>query len=849
MFPDEDDPSADLPIDSLAAGLDTFVTSDYDYAQHLREIILESLSGGDKGERAYRQYLYDASCGKFMNTLLLLTLRKAKVLETFKYVRACAQARSQANLCRWDIRVELSREVFKALHGIRALQHLHLRMQAGQSIYQSPPAIHTSHTNSHWASMGMLSPSPHHNAPPFMPMPPGFPGGSSPNSFSLGSKISTKVHQKNIKSLLPATKQVPPTLSGFKDLKTLAVLDMDTLDYVSEIKSCIANSCTSLSSLKLSFSDALANKSRKPPPEVLSDDESDQEDEFGPGILPPGPPPMPAPSGTADSNGPSTALKAQEEKKKQEGFLAKIFGMEKAALPKAKAPPSPTYDSEPEPMTIDELRKKFLTILAPATLKLFPTAKDSQNLGPEEAEVLGIIKKFAHVVEAMKKSEAGQSQQQQESAGSSTAKATPASSSASVDEPAESDMVSGEKGLFDKPTVTKKKGNADSEVSNPDDIDVEEPEVRELALDSEPTALEASTASNEDMTEVMSLSLLRDTIMDRQQILISHLETLPVTHEIMIETERIRKQFEELNGDLATCDFDNMEAAEQEKTIATFKLRLDEVTRGLQDLGSHTKEPTDKEQKVVTERSGSEMSAYVRSTRGLTLTALGIYLIPIKASILSRAIDLSVLRSITLLNVGHQTPFWNTMARENKLFPLPLHKIHTDNVTLPFLAFVSQLDTVTELLLLERTQKARVESTAPKTTVTMEQIRRVILKKHVATLKILMLRNEAGTEWDMNVKTAMLLCQHAKPLEELAVSFGVRTMVSCPPHSQTHSIFPSPVISNQSMMYSTPSCNSCPASPPSAPSTPSNSAPTTPACGCAANSASSPSTTSRTTPA
>lgn len=47
---------------------------------------METQSGGDKGERAYRHYLSDQSCGKFMNTLLLLTLRKARVLETFRYV-------------------------------------------------------------------------------------------------------------------------------------------------------------------------------------------------------------------------------------------------------------------------------------------------------------------------------------------------------------------------------------------------------------------------------------------------------------------------------------------------------------------------------------------------------------------------------------------------------------------------------------------------------------------------------------------------------------------------------------------------------------------------------------------
>jgi hypothetical protein len=70
----------------LAGGLDTFTTSDYNYARYLKEIILETLTGGDKGERMYRHYLYDESCGKFMNTLFLLALRKAKALETFRLV-------------------------------------------------------------------------------------------------------------------------------------------------------------------------------------------------------------------------------------------------------------------------------------------------------------------------------------------------------------------------------------------------------------------------------------------------------------------------------------------------------------------------------------------------------------------------------------------------------------------------------------------------------------------------------------------------------------------------------------------------------------------------------------------
>lgn len=84
VFPDEDDPAFDSPIDGLAGGLETFVTSDYDYAEHLRDISLDTLSAGDKAETAYKPYLYSVSCGKFLNTLLLLTLRKARALETLR---------------------------------------------------------------------------------------------------------------------------------------------------------------------------------------------------------------------------------------------------------------------------------------------------------------------------------------------------------------------------------------------------------------------------------------------------------------------------------------------------------------------------------------------------------------------------------------------------------------------------------------------------------------------------------------------------------------------------------------------------------------------------------------------
>lgn len=84
VFPDEDNLQFDTPSDSLASRFDTFVTSDFDYAQYLRILHFDTLHMGDKAAMAYRPYLANLSCGKFMNTLLLLTLRRARALETFR---------------------------------------------------------------------------------------------------------------------------------------------------------------------------------------------------------------------------------------------------------------------------------------------------------------------------------------------------------------------------------------------------------------------------------------------------------------------------------------------------------------------------------------------------------------------------------------------------------------------------------------------------------------------------------------------------------------------------------------------------------------------------------------------
>jgi len=692
---------------------------------------------------------------------------------------------------RWDIRVELSRQIFKELHQIQALQHLHLRMQVGHSIYQAPPALAAPSLGSPVIIDLTLPPPPHHNAPmliPLQPMSPSYTGDTPSNSFSFGSHMASKIHKKNTRKISESIpyKKPPPTISGFKNLKTLSILDMDTLDYIHELKTCVRNCSSTLSTLKLSFSEALANKSRKPPPEVQSDDDSDQEDEFGQIIVPTGPPPPMG--GASDPNGPTKAFKAAEEKKKQEAVLGKIFNLDAPVLSKPKPPPPPPkQEAAKEPKPDEDPKRRFIRNLAPVAAKLMAHIKPGSDHTDEAKETLSMIEKAAKMyIESIDK---GKEKETGEGSGSSTAKVTPASSSTGMDdvvdeEAATSGAAASGPGLFDNETDTKKKRptSTESGISDPDEINIEEPE-GELAIEEgAPETTPEETAESSKGVQAESSSATVDAIgwANKLHILDHHMAIRNSHEEIEREGEKLKQRMEEFklklqSGNIQDADYKVVEEAEAEfKRVA---LRVEELSRNMQEVNDEIDDLKATSKEFMTPSTHAKMREYVRATRGLTLNTLSIYLIPIKASVLARAIDVNVLQSLTLLNVGPQLPFWNLLVRENKNHPLPLRKIYTDNVTLPFLTLVGQLDTMTELFMLERTAKTRVESTAAKTTVTIEHIRKIALKKHASTLKILMIRNDSSMDWDLNVKTAMLLCQRAKQLEELACSYGFRVMV------------------------------------------------------------------------
>jgi len=181
------------------------------------------------------------------------------------------------------------------------------------------------------------------------------------------------------------------------------------------------------------------------------------------------------------------------------------------------------------------------------------------------------------------------------------------------------------------------------------------------------------------------------------------------------------------------------------------------------------------------EKSPDEaMQDYIRSTHGLQLEEFRLYLIPLKSSIVAKGLDLSVLKSLTLLNVGSQDPFWLLLTRlQNRSIQVSLQSIHTDDVSFAFLEFLKTFEGLTELFMHERSTKHEIDQTIiARTSVDITGIRKKGLRKHIKTLKRLMIKNENDDAWDLDPKIIALLSGQGGGLQELAVSMSMENYVS-----------------------------------------------------------------------
>ncbi|KAI0896815.1 hypothetical protein F4806DRAFT_409635 [Annulohypoxylon nitens] len=681
VFPDEDDPFFDSPIDGLAGGLSTFATSDYNYAQYLREISLDTLSVGDRAEAAYKPYLANVSCGKFLNTLLLLTLRKAQSLDAF----------------RWNIRVELSRPVYKQLHHIKTLRHLHLRLQAGPSLFEIPPPLpYPSFPYSDYGSA----------VPPqvWTTASNGIAGSAiygPPPSLTPTSPVFKSSWKSRASKKLPEISE-PPTISGFKDLESLSVLDIDNLDVISEIQACVRNSSSTLRKLKLSFSHSLALQARKPLPDAELDESEDDEFQV-----------VPLVTANYDSSGPAKVFRAQEERKAQELVLGRIFELEHLqARSTGPATEGKKEEDAQEQKPTSRERDRFID----GVNKVFQRIAEHVNgtsefTYPDQVDALETITAAAtKYVEWTEEKEKDNAPTQAETTND---KSSSSSSSAGQLQPLETDS---------KDRLPKVVTFDTSYDVDPDDIDVTIPE-EQLGVELQPV--------NDMVTADTSQPKESSSVAD--------------THEL-----------------------ESKDTNEQSV----------EITEKQEKLPSRPKAVNEQQVLAANEKGKQPYNAnqYARETRGIGLHSLSIHLIPIKAAILGKAIDLRTLTRVTLLNVGEQKRFWALLIKENRQKPLPLRKVFTDDVGLQFLQLVSELECVKEVLMLQRSAKYKPESFAPNPGTNIEQIRKFILKKHMHSIKRLMIKNQADNSWDLNEKAVQLICRRGKALEELAVIMGMNSI-------------------------------------------------------------------------
>lgn len=695
-------------------------------------------------------------------------------------------------------------------------------MQAGESYYNTPPPLPIS-LDDHAGPI----PIPNHwtELPPPPPAPVPVPATTwvadtvtLPSNSGTGGSLPALMAPSKQAARCRASKRgtvqrEPPTLSGFKRLTSLSVLDIDNLDIVSELKVCVKNSSSTLKELHLSLSDSLASQSRKPPPDSDPDD-SDVEDEFQ--VVPA------SPNASLDGSGPAKAFRAQEERKLQEAILGRIFEVEPLITKKGHIQKSceNTMDSQDKGKekdnTLEDPREGFVASLKGVSNKLMTLLNGSRDFSSSQQEILDVIEKAARkyvdsgdvpsqVVEDQTK---GQSQsdpientddQAQTTAsdgeGIQSSGVVAGPSEGQSDEPLPSAMASLNLGE----SVRRKRLGKEI---GPEDIDIEH-------LDSETEVFEESDAllvkdKGEKMFEYLTPQELPNVLDDttspgmtpalegpvsllREEPILNFSGPKTEFQSIMSKLRDFQEQADSLGQqikdmlEVSDTDIDHVEEAEA---------RLAQLFRWSNDIQYQIK-MMEHEIKNVDGRTSADCQAtskeneqrsiddYLRDTRGLSLETLSIHLIPLKPSVLSRAIDLSSLKNLTLLNVGSQVGVWTLLSKENKARPLALRNVFTDNVSNAFLTCMSQLEELHELFMLERSAKHKPESFAPKSTIKIDQIRRLVLKKHMHTLKRLMIKDESSSSnWDMNQKAMILICNRGSQLEELAVSMNIHAVVS-----------------------------------------------------------------------
>ncbi|OJJ50058.1 hypothetical protein ASPZODRAFT_128655 [Penicilliopsis zonata CBS 506.65] len=658
VFAEDDTRAGQLSVDRLAAILETLITSDYNYGRFIKKICMETATGVVSNDRSHRSLRHEASytSAKLLSSLLLAALNRVDSLETF----------------RWNVHLDINKSVFAALSKIPTLQNVHLRLPTeplstlsafsaslamaphphiplSSSTQNNHPAHHHHHHHHHHHQhqnqhQHMIAPNLNYTSSSSM----------HPYFFPM-SKMEAK-GLKKVASLVPNSLQAS-ALTQLTGLKSLAILDIHSLDSLADIARCISLSFSSLKSLKLSFSDPLALKARRRPTPISSASGSASEtDDFGLNgdIMPPAPPVafMNPPAPFNQNNNTPNANDAQviKERATQDKALAQLLGLEKS-------------------MPQGHVERLFEEALASADKEAHEIAVQSDQHDEDRA----FVKKLRQIAQDLppllssggSSTKSKKALEQIEKAAAKYLKYSPDDKSL-VEKTASSftnvniDVANLSQTVATASADSKTSGKAD----DADGIDLEHPDEDGDPGDDQifvENDTHAAVGAGNGMTRTLHLS--------------EH-----------------KSNGESVQMDEAKIDKGKGVVREASETFAT------------KGIGANCNAKAET----------AEIEEYMRKTRGISLDSLSIHLIPVRGSILCRTVDIYALKHLSLLNVGTQRSLWTMLLKLHQSSPLQLTSIHTDNVSPAFLSLVESLHKVTELFMFEPSSRAKVGSLAAK---------------------------------------------------------------------------------------------------------------------------------------
>lgn len=759
---------------------------------------------------------------------------------------------------RWDVPIELSGAVYQALQRLQGLRQLRLRLDVSlfsnlKLILHAGPLPGSSGISNHPPSTNLSS-----SFPSLPPLNSNNPLGTLPGPKSRASK-KKRVGQSNFWA---GNRE----LSGFRQLSSLSLLGISSLDYLDEISGCLKASTTSLKSLALSLSHETAQKARKtsaaaPPPvdDATSDDED--EDEL---IDPPTPPPPPPATTSLPALPTRTEADVRKEKQAQEAILAKIFDMEQQNN-KSKKLERNLILSTTKQESQSGINNALRDVKAMAQ-KLSEVVNGDLNDPSANREAVEMVQKAAAQylsknLAVSKTPSSGKSVASSSTESSAPPKAIPsAGSSANPETTAFAQNLSSSKpeGASDSigSSINWDAYKAIQDLAKNKDVDFNS--LLEEAINGQggesasswippgPSNLQNSSHSNAPsgfsspgattpLNEIesslpnstshppslfnkssapgdpMKVDNPPDTTQDNDLVTqqngsqtlpaTAHLDVpLPtpptnqppddsgdvdMTHpdedptEVIVDQEMISDEGENAEEDVEEAGMQSprkrvrFEALNRAEGMGESEAAAPQMNGQLDPGVASPKQ----------EQSPDEvMQAWIREAHGYQLEEVKLHWIPMRAGILSRAIDLTVLKRITLLNCGSQDGFWMILAGfQARQGTIALKSIHTDNVSKSFMRFLKSFEGLMELFIHERKKnqsETAAASTQPK--ISIAEIRRQGLRKHLKTLKRLMIKNENDSSWDIDAITITLLSSKGGSLIELAISLGALPFVSHP---------------------------------------------------------------------